>query len=59
MPKTSELPVLPFESKMKFVDWLAKNHDRSAVVKTFSAKFGNIQMYTSNPADFLIFERPS
>lgn len=30
MPNTSELPTLPFESKKKFADWLAKNHDKSA-----------------------------
>jgi uncharacterized protein YdeI (YjbR/CyaY-like superfamily) len=30
MPTTTELPILPFESKKKFADWLAKNHDKSA-----------------------------
>lgn len=30
MPNTTELPILPFESKKKFADWLAKNHDKSA-----------------------------
>ena len=30
MPNTTELPVLPFESKKKFAEWLAKNHDKSA-----------------------------
>lgn len=30
MPNTSELPILPFESKKEFADWLAKNHDKSA-----------------------------
>ncbi len=30
MPKPTELPNLPFESKKKFADWLAKNHDKSA-----------------------------
>jgi uncharacterized protein YdeI (YjbR/CyaY-like superfamily) len=30
MLKSTELPTLPFESKKKFADWLAKNHDKSA-----------------------------
>lgn len=30
MTKSLDLPTLPFESKKKFVDWLAKNHDKSA-----------------------------
>ena len=30
MPNSTELPVLPFESKKKFADWLTKNHDKSA-----------------------------
>ena len=30
MPKPTELPTLPFESKKKFADWLAKNHNKSA-----------------------------
>ena len=30
MTKPIELPTLPFESKKKFADWLAKNHDKSA-----------------------------
>lgn len=30
MIKSTELPTLPFESKKKFADWLAKNHDKSA-----------------------------
>ncbi len=30
MPKPIELPTLPFASKKKFADWLAKNHDKSA-----------------------------
>lgn len=30
MSISTELPVLPFESKKKFADWLAKNHDKSA-----------------------------
>ena len=32
MPNTTELPILPFESKKKFADWLAKNYDKSAGV---------------------------
>jgi uncharacterized protein YdeI (YjbR/CyaY-like superfamily) len=30
MPNSTELPTLPFESKKRFADWLAKNHDKSA-----------------------------
>ena len=30
MTQSVELPVLPFDSKKKFADWLAKNHDKSA-----------------------------
>lgn len=30
MPNTTELPILSFESKNKFADWLAKNHEKSA-----------------------------
>ncbi|HNF95493.1 MAG TPA: YdeI/OmpD-associated family protein [Anaerolineales bacterium] len=30
MPNLTELPILPFESKKKFAEWLAKNHDKSA-----------------------------
>lgn len=30
MTQLVELPVLPFESKKKFANWLAKNHDKSA-----------------------------
>lgn len=30
MSNATELPILPFESKKKFADWLAKNHDKSA-----------------------------
>lgn len=30
MAQLIELPILPFESKNKFADWLAKNHDKSA-----------------------------
>jgi uncharacterized protein YdeI (YjbR/CyaY-like superfamily) len=32
MPKTIELPTLLFESKKKWADWLAKQHDKSAGV---------------------------
>ena len=32
MTKLIELPTLPFESKKKFAEWLAKNHDKSAGV---------------------------
>ena len=32
MPKPTELPTLPFESKMKWADWLAKQHDKSTGV---------------------------
>ncbi len=30
MPTSTELLILPFESKKKFAEWLAKNHDKSA-----------------------------
>lgn len=30
MSISTELPVLPFETKKKFADWLAKNHDKSS-----------------------------
>jgi uncharacterized protein YdeI (YjbR/CyaY-like superfamily) len=30
MTKPTELPILTFESKKKFADWLAKEHDKSA-----------------------------
>ena len=30
MTQPVELPVLPFDSKKKFADWLAKQHDKSA-----------------------------
>ncbi|MBN8657422.1 MAG: YdeI/OmpD-associated family protein [Anaerolineae bacterium] len=30
MLNSTELPILPFESKKKFAEWLAKNHDKSA-----------------------------
>lgn len=30
MPNPPELPIIPFESKKKFADWLAKNHGKSA-----------------------------
>ncbi len=29
MPTSTELPILPFETKKKFAEWLAKNHDES------------------------------
>lgn len=32
MQKSTELPVLPFESKKKWTDWLAKQHDKSVGV---------------------------
>lgn len=32
MTESREFPTLPFESKKKFADWLAKNHDKSAGV---------------------------
>ena len=32
MTKAKELPILPFESKKKWSDWLAKQHDKSAGV---------------------------
>ena len=32
MTKPIELPTLPFETKKKFTEWLAKNHDKSAGV---------------------------
>ena len=32
MSKPTELPTLPFESKKKWADWLAKEHDKSAGV---------------------------
>ncbi len=32
MEKPTELPTLPFESKKKFSEWLAKQHDKSAGV---------------------------
>ena len=28
MSNPTELPILVFESKKKFADWLAKNHDK-------------------------------
>jgi uncharacterized protein YdeI (YjbR/CyaY-like superfamily) len=30
MTKTTEFPILPFESKKKWASWLAKQHDKSA-----------------------------
>ena len=41
MTKPIELPTLPFESKMKFAEWLAKNHDKSAGVWVKLAKKGS------------------
>jgi uncharacterized protein YdeI (YjbR/CyaY-like superfamily) len=32
MPKLTELSTIPFESKKKWADWLAKQHDKSAGV---------------------------
>lgn len=32
MTTSTELPILPFESKKKFSEWLAKQHDKSAGV---------------------------
>ncbi len=32
MPNSTELPILPFESKKKFANRLAKNHDKSVGV---------------------------
>ncbi|HEX9332847.1 MAG TPA: YdeI/OmpD-associated family protein [Anaerolineales bacterium] len=32
MAKATELPMLPFENKKKWADWLAKQHDKSAGV---------------------------
>ena len=30
--KPTELPILPFESKKKWANWLAKQHDKSTGV---------------------------
>lgn len=30
MSNLTDLPILPFESKKRFADWLAENHDKSA-----------------------------
>ena len=38
MTKPIELPTLPFESKKKFTEWLAKNYDKSAGVWVKLAK---------------------
>lgn len=38
--KSTELPTLPFESKKKWADWLAKQHDKSAGVWLKLAKKG-------------------
>ena len=40
MIKPTELPALPFESKKKWADWLAKQHDKSAGVWLKLAKKG-------------------
>jgi len=40
MPNPTELPILPFESKKKFADWLAKQHDKSAGLWLKLAKKG-------------------
>jgi len=32
MTNSIELPIIPFESKKKFSEWLAKQHDKSAGV---------------------------
>lgn len=41
MPNSTELPILTFESKKKFAEWLAKNHDKSAGVRVKLAKKGS------------------
>lgn len=41
MPSPTELPILPFESKKKFAEWLAKNHDKSAGVRVKLARKGS------------------
>jgi uncharacterized protein YdeI (YjbR/CyaY-like superfamily) len=38
--KPTELPTLPFESKKKWADWLAKQHDKSAGIWLKLAKKG-------------------
>ncbi len=40
MMKQSELPTIPFESKKKWADWLARQHDKSAGVWLKLAKKG-------------------
>ena len=40
MTKLNELPTLPFHSKKKWADWLAKQHDKSAGVWVKIAKKG-------------------
>lgn len=40
MTKSTELPILPFETKKKFTDWLAKQYDKSAGVWLKLAKKG-------------------
>jgi uncharacterized protein YdeI (YjbR/CyaY-like superfamily) len=39
--KTTDLPILPFASKKKWADWLAKQHDKSAGVWLKLAKKGS------------------
>jgi len=39
--KSSELPILPFASKKKWADWLAKQHDKSTGVWLKLAKKGS------------------
>lgn len=41
MSNSTELPILPFETKKKFADWLAKNHDKSVGVRVKLAKKGS------------------
>lgn len=40
MTKLTELPTLPFETKKKWADWLAKQHDKSAGIWLKLAKKG-------------------
>ena len=40
MTKSTELPTLPFESKKKWADWLAKQHDKSTGVWLKLSKTG-------------------
>lgn len=39
--KTTDLPILPFASKKKWADWLARHHDKSAGVWLKLAKKGS------------------